>query len=165
MNAGAYGGEMKQAVSRVWFVEEDGTPASLSGEGLRFGYRTSAFTNTRRVITKAELCLAHGAEAEITAKMDDLMQRRKSKQPVELPSAGSVFKRPEGHFAGTLIENCGLKGFRIGGACVSEKHAGFIVNCGGATCADVERLIAHIQETVLRETGVQLEPEVRRIRL
>lgn len=93
------------------------------------------------------------------------MQRRKSKQPVELPSAGSVFKRPEGHFAGTLIENCGLKGFRIGGACVSEKHAGFIVNCGGATCADVERLIAHIQETVLRETGVQLEPEVRRIRL
>ncbi|MBS4878613.1 MAG: UDP-N-acetylmuramate dehydrogenase [Acutalibacteraceae bacterium] len=165
MNAGAYGGEMKQAVSRVWFVEEDGTPASLSGEGLRFGYRTSAFTNTRRVITKAELCLAHGAEAEITAKMDDLMQRRKSKQPVELPSAGSVFKRPEGHFAGTLIENCGLKGFRIGGACVSEKHAGFIVNCGRATCADVERLIAHIQETVLRETGVQLEPEVRRIRL
>lgn len=165
MNAGAYGGEMKQVVSRVWFLEPDGTSASLAGEALCFGYRTSAFTNTKRVITKAELLLESGAEAEITAKMDDLMQRRKSKQPVELPSAGSVFKRPAGHFAGSLIESCGLKGCAVGGACVSEKHAGFIVNRGGATCADVEKLIEHIQETVLRETGVQLEPEIRRVRL
>ncbi len=165
MNAGAYDGEMKQVTSRVWFLEADGTPASLSGDALGFGYRTSAFMGTKRVITKAELQLEHGVEAEITARMDDLMQRRKSKQPVELPSAGSVFKRPQGYFAGTLIEQCGLKGYAVGGACVSEKHAGFIVNRGGATCADVERLIEFIQETVLRKTGVQLEPEIRRVRL
>lgn len=165
MNAGAYGGEMKQVVDKVYYLDEAGVPGSLSGEALRFGYRASAFTNTKKVITKAELRLTGGVEAEISAKMEDLMQRRKSKQPVELPSAGSVFKRPEGHFAGALIEQCGLKGCAVGGACVSEKHAGFIVNNGGATCADVERLIEHIQTTVLRETGVLLEPEVRRVRL
>lgn len=165
MNAGAYGGEMKQVVRKVYYLDEAGVPGSLSGEALRFGYRTSAFTNTKKVITKADLRLTGGVEAEISAKMEDLMQRRKSKQPVELPSAGSVFKRPEGHFAGALIEQCGLKGCAVGGACVSEKHAGFIVNNGGATCADVERLIEHIQTTVLRETGVLLEPEVRRVRL
>lgn len=165
MNAGAYGGEMKQVVHKVYYLDEAGVPGSLSGEALRFGYRTSAFTNTKKVITKADLRLTGGVEAEISAKMEDLMQRRKSKQPVELPSAGSVFKRPEGHFAGALIEQCGLKGCAVGGACVSEKHAGFIVNNGGATCADVERLIEHIQTTVLRETGVLLEPEVRRVRL
>lgn len=165
MNAGAYGGEMKQVVHKVYYLDKAGVPGSLSGEALRFGYRTSAFTNTKKVITKAELRLTGGVEAEISAKMEDLMQRRKSKQPVELPSAGSVFKRPEGHFAGALIEQCGLKGCTVGGACVSEKHAGFIVNNGGATCADVERLIEHIQTTVLRETGVLLEPEVRRVRL
>lgn len=165
MNAGAYGGEMKQVVRKVYYLDEAGVPGSLSGEALRFGYRTSAFTNTKKVITKADLRLTGGVEAEISAKMEDLMQRRKSKQPVELPSAGSVFKRPEGHFAGALIEQCGLKGCAVGGACVSEKHAGFIVNNGGATCADVERLIEHIQTTVFRETGVLLEPEVRRVRL
>ena len=165
MNAGAYGGEMKQVVSRVYYVEENGAPGVLSGEALQFGYRTSAFTDTKRVITRAELQLQNGVETEIAAKMDDLMQRRKSKQPVELPSAGSVFKRPEGHFAGALIEQCGLKGCTVGGACVSEKHAGFIVNRGGATCADVEKLIEHIQNTVFRETGVLLEPEVRRVRI
>lgn len=165
MNAGAYGGEMKQVVSRVFYVDEDGTPGVLSGDALCYGYRTSAFMNTKKVITKAEIRLHSGAEAEITAKMDDLMQRRKSKQPVELPSAGSVFKRPEGYFAGTLIEQCGLKGCTVGGACVSEKHAGFIVNQGGATCADVEKLIAHIQKTVFEKMGVRLEPEVRRVRI
>ena len=165
MNAGAYGGEIQQVTSRVFYLEEDGTPGVLSGDALRFGYRTSAFTDTRRIITQAELQLQNGVETEITAKMDDFMQRRKAKQPVELPSAGSVFKRPEGHFAGALIEQCGLKGCAVGGACVSEKHAGFIVNRGGATCADVERLIAHIQDTVLKETGVRLEPEIRRVRI
>lgn len=165
MNAGAYGGEMKQITGRVFYVNEDGTPGVLSGEELDFGYRHSAFMNTKKIIVKAELQLESGAEAEISAKMDDLMQRRKSKQPVELPSAGSVFKRPEGYFAGALVEQCGLKGCAVGGACVSEKHAGFIVNKGGATCADVENLIEHIQNTVLKETGVMLEPEVRRVRL
>ena len=155
---------MKQVVSRVWFLEPDGTPASLAGEALASGTARARYEHEARD-HEAELQLESGAEAEIAAKMDDLMQRRKSKQPVELPSAGSVFKRPAGHFAGSLIESCGLKGCAVGGACVSEKHAGFIVNRGGATCADVEKLIEHIQETVLRETGVQLEPEIRRVRL
>ena len=165
MNAGAYGGEMKQVVERVHFLEADGTPGVMSGEDLAFGYRKSAFMGTKRIITSAELRLESGAEAEITAKMEGFMRRRREKQPLELPSAGSVFKRPEGYFAGTLIEQCGLKGFAVGGACVSEKHAGFIVNKGGATCADVEALIRAIQDTVFQATGVELEPEIRRISL
>lgn len=165
MNAGAYGGEMKQVVERVHFLEADGTPGAMSGEDLAFGYRKSAFMGTKRIITSAELRLESGAEAEITAKMEDFMRRRREKQPLELPSAGSVFKRPEGYFAGALIEQCGLKGFAVGGACVSEKHAGFIVNKGGATCADVEALIRAIQDTVFQATGVELEPEIRRISL
>ena len=165
MNAGAYGGEMQQVVTRVFYVDEDGKSGVYCGEELQYGYRKSVFMGKKAVIVKAELELQHGVEAEITALMDDLMQRRKDKQPVELPSAGSVFKRPEGHFAGALIEQCGLKGCTVGGACVSEKHAGFIVNVNRATCADVEALIAHIQDVVLRETGVMLEPEVRQIRL
>lgn len=165
MNAGAYGGEMKQVVERVHFLEADGTPGVMSGEDLAFGYRQSAFMGTKRIITSAELRLESGAEAEITAKMEDFMRRRREKQPLELPSAGSVFKRPEGYFAGALIEQCGLKGFAVGGACVSEKHAGFIVNKGGATCADVEALIRAIQDTVFQATGVELEPEIRRISL
>ena len=161
MNAGAYGGEMKQVVSRVFYVDEDGRTGVYAGEALAFGYRKSVFMGTKKVITKAEFVLQPGVETEITATMDDLMQRRKEKQPVELPSAGSVFKRPEGHFAGALIEQCGLKGYRIGGACVSEKHAGFIVNVDHAACADVEALIGYIQDEVLRKFGVELEPEVR----
>lgn len=165
MNAGAYGGEMQQVVKRIFYMDEDGTQGVLSGEELGYGYRKSAFMGTKKIILKAEFELQHGVETEITALMDDLMQRRKSKQPVELPSAGSVFKRPEGHFAGALVEQCGLKGCTVGGACVSEKHAGFIVNIDNATCADVEALIEHIQSVVKKETGVSLEPEVRRVRL
>ena len=165
MNAGAYGGEMKQVTARVFYVDEDGRPGVYSGDELQYGYRQSVFMGAKTVITKAEFVLEQGVETEITALMDDLMQRRKSKQPVELPSAGSVFKRPEGHFAGALIEQCGLKGCTIGGARVSEKHAGFIVNVNNATCADVEALIAHIQDVVMKETGVKLEPEVRSVRL
>ena len=157
--------QMKQVVERVHFLETDGTPGVMSGEDLAFGYRKSAFMGTKRIITSAELRLESGAEAEITAKMEDFMRRRREKQPLELPSAGSVFKRPEGYFAGTLIEQCGLKGFAVGGACVSEKHAGFIVNKGGATCADVEALIRAVQDTVFQATGVELEPEIRRISL
>lgn len=165
MNAGAYGGEMKQVVERVHFLKTDGTPGVMSGEDLAFGYRKSAFMGTDKIITKAELRLETGVEAEITAKMEDFMRRRREKQPLELPSAGSAFKRPEGYFAGALIEQCGLKGFAVGGACVSEKHAGFIVNKGGATCADVEALIHAIQDTVFQATGVELEPEIRRVSL
>ena len=165
MNAGAYGGEMQQVTTRVFYVDEDGKQGVFSGEELQFGYRKSVFMNRKAVIVKAEFELQHGVEAEITALMDDLMQRRKSKQPVELPSAGSVFKRPEGHFAGALIEQCSLKGYTVGGACVSEKHAGFIVNVDHATCADVEALIEYIQDVVMQQTGVMLEPEVRRVRL
>jgi len=146
-------------------VDEDGRTGVYAGEALAFGYRKSVFMGTKKVITRAEFVLQPGVETEITATMDDLMQRRKEKQPVELPSAGSVFKRPEGYFAGALIEQCGLKGYCIGGACVSEKHAGFIVNVDHATCADVEALIKHIQDEVLRKFGVELEPEVRCVRL
>lgn len=165
MNAGAYGGEMKQVVRKVYFVDENGEPDELSGDELCFGYRKSAFMNTKRIITKAELQLSIGVEAEITAQMDELMKKRKDKQPVELPSAGSAFKRPEGYFAAALIEQCGLKGYTVGGACVSEKHSGFIVNKDHATCADVEALIEHIQKVVYEKTGVELEPEIRHISL
>ena len=165
MNAGAYGGEIRQVAVRTEFLDQEGIHHTLEGEEQGFGYRKSAFMGTKRIITSAELRLESGAEAEITAKMEDFMRRRREKQPLELPSAGSVFKRPEGYFAGALIEQCGLKGFAVGGACVSEKHAGFIVNKGGATCADVEALIRAIQDTVFQATGVELEPEIRRISL
>ena len=123
------------------------------------------FSAGEGIVLGAKVKLESGDPDAIKAKMDDLMARRKASQPLELPSAGSVFKRPEGYFAGTLIEQCGLKGFAVGGACVSEKHAGFIVNKGGATCADVEARIRAIQDTVLQATGVELEPEIRRISL
>lgn len=165
MNAGAYGGEMKRAVESVEVLEEDGTVRTVSDEALGFSYRKSAFSDTKRVILRATLLLEKGDEAAISSEMEELMRRRREKQPVELPSAGSVFKRPEGHFAGTLIEQCGLKGCAVGGAAVSEKHAGFIINLGGATCRDVEALIAHIQKTVLEKTGVTLEPEIRSVSL
>ena len=138
MNAGAYGGEMKDVVRTVVYAGADGVKRSVEGEKLRFAYRHSVF-------------------------MEDYYSRRKAKQPLNKPSAGSVFKRPEGHFAGTLIEQCGLKGCAIGGAMVSEKHAGFIVNRGGATCEDVLRLIEHIQQVVAQQTGVHLECEVKAV--
>lgn len=165
MNAGAYGGEMQQVVTRVFVSDENGEAAEKTLEDCAYGYRKSVFMETGEVILGAEMKLENGDPKDITAKMDDLMQRRRDKQPLEFPSAGSVFKRPEGHFAGGLIEQCGLKGLTEGGACVSEKHAGFIVNKGGATCADVETLIERIQEIVLRETGVELTPEIRSVRL
>lgn len=165
MNAGAYGGEMQQVVTRVFVLDENGEAAERTVKDCAYGYRKSVFMETREVILGAEMRLASGDKAGITAKMEDLMQRRRDKQPLEFPSAGSVFKRPEGYFAGGLIEQCGLKGLTEGGACISEKHAGFIINKGGATCADVERLIERIQEIVLRETGVALTPEVRSVRL
>ena len=139
-------------------AEEKGI--AVTGE-LELGYRTSVFSRLPWLVTGARLKLEKGDQGEIRAKMADLAQRRRSKQPLEYPSAGSTFKRPVGHFAGGLIEQCGLKGTKVGGAQVSEKHAGFVINAGGATCRDILALIRLVRATVLEQTGVTLEPEVR----
>ena len=161
MDAGAYGGEMKDVVERVRHLTPAGEEGEAAGEALQFAYRKSRYTGGRDIITFVEYRLAPGDPAQISAQMEDLMARRKSKQPYDMPSAGSVFKRPEGYYAAALIEECGLKGRRVGGAQVSEKHAGFIVNTGGATCQDVLGLIEEIQREVFAQKGVRLETEVR----
>lgn len=163
MNAGAYGGEIKQVLSgaAVLFPEEE-QARFLYAEALDLSYRHSLLLEKpESVLLHAVFRLTPRDSNEIMETMRDLMQRRKASQPLEWPSAGSTFKRPEGYFAGTLIDQCGLKGLTAGGAQVSEKHAGFLINRGGATCADMKALIAQVQERVLQETGVQLEPEVR----
>ena len=163
MDAGAYGGEMKDVVFCCEHIDlRTGECGSFSGEKLDFAYRHSVYSGGGYVITALQVRLEKGNKEEIRAKMDDLMGRRKDKQPLEYPSAGSIFKRPVGYFAGGLIEQCGLKGAQVGGAQVSPKHAGFIVNVGGATCEDVLGLIADIQKTVREESGVELECEVRK---
>ena len=159
MNAGAYEGEMAQVVTAVECLNTDGSVERVTDCG--FGYRHSHFSDGKRLILGAELKLSQGDRGEIRAKMEDLMNRRKSKQPLEYPSAGSMFKRPAGCFAASLIDQCGLKGYTVGGAQVSEKHAGFVVNRGGATCGDVLRLVDGVRERVLKETGVELEMEVK----
>ena len=162
MNAGAYGGELVQVLTSVTFLNESGEVVTLPVEECALTYRHSIFTDHPQwLILEAEFELAQGVPSLIKIKMDELAQKRRTKQPLDLPSAGSTFKRPEGHFAAALIEQCGLKGVGIGGAQVSEKHSGFVVNRGGATADDVRRLMALIQDTVLRETGVALEPEVK----
>lgn len=163
MNAGAYGGEMKDVLVACKHIDKDGNFGEISGDDLVLGYRTSAYERNGFVITKLVLKLSKGSKEEIKAKMQELLQRRKDKQPLDYPSAGSTFKRPEGYFAGALIEQCGLKGASVGGAQVSEKHAGFVINKGGATSEDVLNLIKLVQKTVLDKTGVMLEPEVRLI--
>ena len=161
MNAGAYGGEMRQVVTRVWaWFPGEGT-AALGPEELDFGYRRSVFSGKPGAVLEAEVTLAPGDPEAIRGTMEDLSRRRREKQPLALPSAGSTFKRPEGHFAGALIQQCGLKGARVGGAQVSPKHAGFVVNTGGATCADVCALIELVRARVREETGVDLEPEIK----
>ena len=161
MDAGAYGGVMTDVVVIVRHLTPDGREGEAQGEDLAFGYRKSRYVGSGEIITQVEFQLEPGDPAAIAGKMEELMGRRKDKQPYDMPSAGSVFKRPEGHFAGTLIEQAGLKGRSVGGAQVSPKHAGFIVNTGGATCQDVLDLIALIQKTVQEKFGVALEPEVR----
>ncbi len=161
MDAGAYGGEMRDVVSRVLHLGPDGAPGEARGEELCFGYRKSRYTGGEDIITAVEFTLRPGDPAAIAGKMEELMARRKDKQPYDMPSAGSVFKRPQNGFAAALIEQCGLKGRRVGGAQVSEKHAGFIVNTGGATCQDVLELISVIRKTVEEQTGTCLECEVR----
>ncbi len=161
MNAGAYGGEMKDVIAEVSYIDSDGSVKTVSGAECDFGYRRSMFSDGDKIIISAKLTLKKGSKDEIIATMRDLNARRKEKQPLEYPSAGSTFKRPEGHFAGALIEEAGLKGFAIGGAQVSKKHAGFVVNTGNATAKDVMDLIAYVQKTVKEKHGVDLEPEVK----
>ena len=161
MNAGAYGGEISTVIEKVDYVDEDGNLRSLTGSECEFSYRKTAFSHGGKYIVSATLKLAEGDSAQISEKMADYTKRRQTKQPLAYPSAGSTFKRPEGYFAGQLIEQSGLKGFRIGDAMVSELHAGFIINCKNATASDVLRVIEHTKETVLAKFEVELEPEVR----
>ncbi len=161
MNAGAYGGEMKDVICEVSYIDEDGSVVTVSCDECKFGYRESIFSGSKKIIISAKLTLKKGNKEEILATMRDLNARRKEKQPLEYPSAGSTFRRPEGHFAGALIEQAGLKGTRIGGAEVSQKHAGFVINTGNATAQDVLDLIAHIQKVVFEKYGVMLQPEVK----
>lgn len=160
MNAGAYDGEMKNVVHSVSHISPSGEIGRIEKENLNFGYRTSVYRNNNMIITGVTLKLKKGNSDEIREKMDDYMSRRSSKQPLEYPSAGSVFKRPEGNFAGALIEQCGLKGKSCGGAQVSEKHAGFIINKSNATAKNVRDLISEIQTTVSDKTGCNLECEL-----
>lgn len=163
MNASAYGGELKDVVADVTALYPDGV-RTLTADEMGFSYRHSAFSSGEGIVLGAKLKLEPGDPNAIKAKMDELMARRKASQPLEFPSAGSTFKRPPGHYAGPLIESCGLKGARIGGAEVSCKHAGFVVNAGGATCADVLALMEKVQKTVFDTYGVLLEPEVKIVR-
>lgn len=163
MNAGAYGGEMKDVLREVTVLTLEGERKIFHREELDMGYRTSRASREGAVVLEAVLQLQKGEESRIREKMEDLKERRISKQPLEYPSAGSTFKRPEGYFAGKLIQDAGLRGFRVGDAMVSEKHCGFVINCGNATAADVAELIRQIQEKVKETSGVTLEPEVRRL--
>lgn len=161
MNAGAYGEELSGVVESVTYIDCENNIKTIPLCECEFGYRHSLFECQGGIVTECTLCLEKGDKAEIKAKTDDLRERRTSKQPLDKPSAGSTFKRPEGYFAGALIEQSGLKGFRLGGAEISEKHAGFVVNLGDATAKDVLDVIKHAQKTVKEKFGVDLEPEVR----
>lgn len=162
MNAGAYGGEIKDVLRSVTHLTPDGKIETIEADKLSLSYRKSFYSeNSNYIILSAEFCLCKGNKEDIKLKMDDLMGRRKNKQPLEYPSAGSTFKRPEGYFAGALIEQCNLKGFNIRGAEVSEKHAGFVINKGTADATAILELMEHVKDTVKKETGVTLEPEVR----
>ncbi len=161
MNAGAYGGEMKDVLESVTFLDERGEEHTLPAAELGLGYRTSLFAGKPWCITQAVFVLPGGDADAIAGRMRELLQRRRDKQPLDVPSAGSTFKRPAGAYAGQLIEQCGLRGFAVGGAQVSEKHCGFVVNTGGATCADVLALTEAVARTVRERTGYTLEREIR----
>lgn len=160
MNAGAYGGEMCQVVAAVRVVDDKGQVLEIPVDEMAFGYRTSVIKSNPYVVTSVRFKLQAGDKDQIKARMDDFATRRRDKQPLEYPSAGSTFKRPEGHFAGKLIMDAGLAGMQIGGAQVSRKHCGFVINTGDATSADVRTLIGQVQEKVKGQFGVDLEPEV-----
>ena len=160
MNAGAYDGELGQIVTKVWVMNEEGEILVLNNQDMEFGYRTSVIKKRPFIVVQAEIELQPGNQEEIAAKMTELNRRRRDKQPLQYPSAGSTFKRPQGYFAGKLIMDAGLRGYSIGGACVSEKHCGFIINKNHASAADVAEVICEVQERVKEKFGVTLETEV-----
>lgn len=161
MNAGAYDGEFKDVATTVFCLTPEGDMAEVSADQASWSYRRSMMSERGYVVLGVTLLLERDDAAAVRARMDDLARRREEKQPLEMPSAGSTFKRPAGYFAGKLIQDAGLRGYRVGGAQVSEKHTGFVVNAGNATAADVVALIADVQQRVFEDAGVRLEPEVR----
>ncbi len=163
MNAGAYGGELRNIIRTVTYVTDDGEIKTVNGDECEFGYRKSIFSGGGKYIVSAELELTKGDKDEILAKMSEYSKRRREKQPLAYPSAGSTFKRPEGYFAGALIEDAGLKGYTSGGAMISDLHAGFVINSNNATAQDVVDVIEHAQKTVFDKFGVMLETEVKMI--
>lgn len=160
MNAGAYGGEISSVAVKAYCLDENADTFTLEPQDMQFGYRTSAFKSRKLIVLTAEMKLCPGKREDISAAMEDYFSRRVNKQPLEYPSAGSTFKRPQGYYAGSLIEQSGLKGAAFGGAQVSEKHAGFIINRGGAAASDVLSLMEKIKKTVFENIGVRLEPEI-----
>ena len=163
MNAGAYGGEMKDIIERVYVLDENGAQLELDRDALDLGYRHSCIPDKKYIVTKVVLELVPRDEVEIRSKMKDLNEKRAEKQPLQYPSAGSTFKRPEGYFAGKLIMDAGLRGYQVGGAQVSEKHCGFVINKGDATAADICQLMRDVSDKVQAQFGVVLEPEVKMI--
>lgn len=160
MNAGAYGGEMKDVVKSCRYIGADGKLHEMQAADMQLAYRSSVFSHGEHVITSVTMELHPGEKSEITARMDELMQRRRDKQPLNYPSCGSTFKRPEGYFAAALIEECGLKGYAVGGAQVSEKHSGFVINRDSATFEDVMSVVNEVRRVVLEKKGVELECEM-----
>lgn len=163
MNAGAYGGEMKDVLKQVTLLSQEGMIFTIPVQELELGYRTSIIAKKGHIVLEAVLELKHGNMQEIRMLMEDLKEKRVTKQPLEFPSAGSTFKRPKGYFAGKLIQDSGLRGYQVGGAQVSEKHCGFVINRGHATAADIAELIRQVSEKVYADSGVMLEPEVKRL--
>ena len=161
MNAGAYGGEICQVCESVDVMAMDGTLQTIPGDRMGFGYRHSRLEDEGGIVVSAVFRLTPKPESEIRAQMQDLMTRRKNSQPLDLPSAGSAFKRPVGGYAAALIDQAGLKGYQVGGAAISTKHAGFAVNLGGATAEDVKKLLKQVSDLVFEKSGIRLEPEVR----
>ena len=163
MNAGAYGGEMKDIIEKVYVLDENGAQLELDRDALDLGYRHSCIREKKYIVTKVVLELVPRNEAEIRSEMKELNEKRAEKQPLQYPSAGSTFKRPEGYFAGKLIMDAGLRGYQVGGAQVSEKHCGFVINKGDATAADIWQLMRDVSDKVQAQFGVVLEPEVKMI--
>ncbi len=161
MNAGAYGGEICQVCTQVEVMDMDGNVHTYTGEQMQFGYRHSRLEDEDGIVLQATFCLTSKPVEEIRSLMQDLMTRRRNSQPLDMPSAGSAFKRPVGGYAAALIDQAGLKGYRVGNAAVSEKHAGFVVNLGSATADDVRKLLREVSDKVFENTGIRLEPEVR----